>query len=97
MASNKYSCGVTLSLFLSICQIAFLVFIGYSCTFHPNKDSIICLVIATIPLDVAMILKNRQLQTTYWQQELVAIKEAYKNDQGGIRSKKPARNRKDEK
>jgi hypothetical protein len=34
---------------------------------------------------------------TYWQQEIIAIKEAYKKDQGGIRAKKHSRNRKDEK
>ena len=48
-----------------------------------------------IILEVTQILRNKKLHMVYWQQEILAIKEAYKVDKGGIRSKKPSPSKRD--
>lgn len=76
MATNKHSCAVNLSMIISLLQIVYLLFIGYSVSFMTNRnfsekevdeektttfDHILGFVIILVALEATLFIENRRL------------------------------------
>jgi len=55
---------------------------------QPIPDLTLVFIILSLMLEAILVLKNQDLKQVYWEQELLAIKQAYQSTEGGIRSKR---------
>lgn len=51
-----------------------------------QHNVLISFIIVSSLMELYSVIINKSLQNTYWEQEVIAIKKAYKNSKDGMRS-----------